>query len=545
MTLTNGSLITNNKTITLNNAAFIDNGSAARSLTLGTSVITVNAWTLNNTAQGPLTLSAASSTIIVIDTGQFYGSTNAQTYGTVNLVGSSHVITGTSLTIGTLTRTPTTPTKTDILSFASNVTVSGTFTVSNGATVTNRVLVQSNTIGTPRIITAAAISISNADFQDITGAGAATWDMSAASGGSGNCGGNAMKSLGDNAFTAATNTTYTSTISDNWSTVARWSVRVPLPQDTALFGACGTSRTLTQDMPRLGSVDFTSATWTTTFTFTDNIAYSVFGSFIFISGITFTPANVTTFRGRGSYTLDSGTLTWAKSIGLNAPGGTLTLLRDFGMGSTTSTGGISITIGTLSFVNGGNNYAFTGWGILSNGGTLTLGSAIHTITGPSGTIFSGAGTITASTGTLKFTGTLTGGITFDGHGKTYNNVWFSNGTNTNTITITGTNTFADFKDDGTGAHTIIFPDATTTVTSFTVSGLDGTHLITLAPTTTAFTLSDTTGTNSCSYVSISNSTAQGGAVWDAFLTNGCVNGGGNHGWIFSAATSGGNFLVFM
>jgi hypothetical protein len=44
--------------------------------------------------------------------------------------------------------------------------------VINGNSGVNRLLVKSDTLGTQRTITAATVSITNADFQDIKGAGA-------------------------------------------------------------------------------------------------------------------------------------------------------------------------------------------------------------------------------------------------------------------------------------------------------------------------------------------------------------------------------------
>lgn len=72
-----------------------------------------------------------------------------------------------------------------------------------------------------------------------------------------------MKALGSAAFTTAATCNWSS--GSTWST-ATWSNHsIPLPQDTATFTTAGTV-TITQDMPRIGSVDFTGSsnkTWTT------------------------------------------------------------------------------------------------------------------------------------------------------------------------------------------------------------------------------------------------------------------------------------------
>jgi hypothetical protein len=66
-----------------------------------------------------------------------------------------------------------------------NSVVTGTFTVTGNSTV-NRVIVRSTAPGTPRTITAGAVSLTNVDFKDITGAGAAAWHGTSV----GNLGGN-------------------------------------------------------------------------------------------------------------------------------------------------------------------------------------------------------------------------------------------------------------------------------------------------------------------------------------------------------------------
>lgn len=67
------------------------------------------------------------------------------------------------------------------------------------------------------------------------------------------------------------------------------STRVPLPQDTLHFDSSSFdsgSKVITQNMPRIGSIDFTGATNTPTFT--TSTTASVFGSLTLISGMTLT-----------------------------------------------------------------------------------------------------------------------------------------------------------------------------------------------------------------------------------------------------------------
>ena len=103
-----------------------------------------------------------------------------------------------------------------------------------------------------------------------------------------------MKALGTAAFTAAATCNWSA--GSTWST-ATWSNHsIPLPQDTATFTTAGTV-TITQDMPRIGSVDFSTVsgakTWTT------STACSVFGSINLTNLTTLTASTQDyTFEGR-------------------------------------------------------------------------------------------------------------------------------------------------------------------------------------------------------------------------------------------------------
>jgi hypothetical protein len=83
---------------------------------------------------------------------------------------------------------------------------------------------------------------------------------------------------------------------------------------------------------------------------------------------------------------------------------------------------------------------------------------------------------------------------------------------------------------------------TSTFTNWNASG-ESTRLLTIGSVTAAsHTLSKASGNVSADYLSISRSTATGGAIWDAGANS--TNGGNNLGWIgFSPAT--GNINMFM
>lgn len=400
-----------------------------------------------------------------------------------------------------------------------NIVVSHTFVVA-GTSATARAYIRSSTIGTQETITITGTtgnSYQYVDFRDINLYDAAgTVDLSAITGGSGDCGGNSGIT-----FTPGANQFWykASGAANSWATAGNWYLgtggtggagRVPLPQDTAIFddlsfGAAG--MTITQNMPRIPTTTFAGVDGlhpvANTPTFTTSTAASVFGSLTLVAGMTLTASTQTyTFEGRGSYTLTSGGKTWAKAMTLNAPGGTLTLAD-----ALTSATGVALTItnGTLS--NGTTNIISFGRISVGTTGTIALGSATHLLTG-TGTVFTGTGAITAGTYTLKITDTSNTAITFAGAAKTYNNVWFDRGASTATNTITGLNTYTSFKDTGTAAHTNIFPNGTTNIGTLDLSGAGSGHNITLQAGSGTATL-NVTNSPDLTYITLTNTIVTG------------------------------------
>ena len=515
ITHTAGVLDTNGQTVTC--GTFTAGTSTYRVLTLGASTINCStSWSASTPTN--IVFSGGSSTIVVTGANGFDG--GGLTYGTVNYL-SSGSVTGTN-TFANLTISPATPAKTDSFVINNNITITGTFTVSDGATVTNRVLISGPGIGRQITITATAISISNADFRDIKGAGAASWDMSAASGGSGNYGGNSMKALGDSAFTTAVDQHWTNVNDGSWSNSANWTSRVPLPQDDVYLDCSfGTAKTVTADMPVLGkNINWTGATWTTSLTFTGSTNFSCFGSFTLISGITYT-ANTSglTLAGRGAYTIDNKTVTIDQPVTVNAPGGTYTMAANLTLNTsrtltvtqgTFDTSSYVLSTGLLSLVTGANGIS----------ATLNLNAGTHLLTG-TGTVFSATSllatsVLNAGTSTLKITDTSATGITV-ANAKILNNVWFSRGTSTAINTISNSGIFNDFKDDGSVGHTITFTaNIVVGVTTFTVTGTSSKVITLLSGTTNfKFTLLAKTGTITCDYMIIRDSLVGGGATWNA------------------------------
>jgi hypothetical protein len=241
---------------------------------------------------------------------------------------------------------------------------------------------------------------------------------------------------------------------------------------------------------------------------------SLKGNLVLGSGMTVVGGglNLITFSGTsGTQTLTSNGVDLNRRLVIDGVGGTLQLVDALLIADSGITSDILLTNGTF---NANNQNVTVGQVSSNNSNTrvLTMGSGTWTITG-SGNVWNLA-TITGltfnkNTANIKFTDTTNTASTFAGGGLTYNNVWFSRGASTATNTITGANTYADFKDDGSEAHTIVFPNATSTFTSFTVNGSAG-KLITLARTggSGTFTLDLTGGGRvDVNYISVTTSAA--------------------------------------
>lgn len=339
-------------------------------------------------------------------------------------------------------------------------------------------------------------------------------------------------------FTTAVDQHWISSSGGSWSNVAKWTSRIPLSQDNVFFDvAFGTAQVITADMPRMGkNIDFTSATWTTSLTLTPSVVMRNFGNVTLIAGLTWTDTtNTLNLYARGSITVTGNGVTIGAPIFIGVlAANTVTLGSDLIVAPLRT---LNVFLGKLNVSV--SNYAITA-GLISVGasGTLTLGSNTHTLTG-TGVVMTMSGTLTASTGTVKITDTSATGITFGGGSKVWNNILWSRGSSTAINTITGTNTFADFSDVGSAAHTITFPNVSTTCTTFNVNG-HSKALITLIRTGASgtFTISVATGAVQCTWVVLSNSTGSGGATFAAINS---TDGGTNTGWLFSWP----DFLDFM
>jgi hypothetical protein len=536
LTLTSGTLDTNGKTIAA--GAFSLSNSNTRVLTLGASVITLTGaapWT-SSTLTG-LTVSANTATITCSGASAVFA-----TGGTLNLNGASVAFTGAGTavmgggTLANLTRTGTAA-KSDILQVTNNITVTGTLTINGNSTI-NRVLFQSSTVGSARTITAAAVSMSNVDVMDITGAGAASWNLSAITGGSGDCGGNSGIT-----FTTAT-TNYRRGAGGNWSALTGWantpggtasSGRIPLPQDTVVVDASATA-TVTADMPRLGKdLSFTGfvGTWSVS-----SAPNALFGSLTLVAGMTLSGSQPLTFAGRSACTLTTAGKTFGFTNTLSAPGGTLTLQDAW---TITGASGLSVTGGTLAL----NGFTVTTTLFFSTG------SVTRAVTGPGGlALTSTAATTIAniSSAGLTLSGDMDIAVTtasannrtIAGSGLSYGVLTYTVAASTGTLILTGDNTWAGWTINGGHAITVT-ASSVQKIGAWNVNGSAG-NLVTITSDAagTAFQLRPVATSPlpfSSDYLSLKDSTAQsasggsGNGLWYAGTHSTDVSG--NTGWLFS------------
>lgn len=335
-------------------------------------------------------------------------------------------------------------------------------------------------------------------------------------------------------------TNWSATSNTNWAATSGGSNNqsVPGSSDDVFFDSVGVNASGTSNVDAnftLVSLNFAPATgsFTGTLTGSNNITISktsAGGDLKFSSGMTCSYSGLFTFLGAATHALTSN--------------GNTTLVCPFKVQGTTSvvqqqdalvtTGAVTLTGttggNTMEWQTNGNN--LTCASITPTGaGTKKLtcsGSEIITLTG-TGTVFTSVTTFTAASSTIKITDSSATGKTFAGGGAAYNNLWISMSAGTATVTLTGANTFANIKDDGTGAHTIILPASTTTTATSLTSPNAGVITLNSSSAGTAATLSIASGDVAVTGWTIKDSTVSGGARFTAWLS---TNVSGNTGWTF-------------
>jgi hypothetical protein len=234
--------------------------------------------------------------------------------------------------------------------------------------------------------------------------------------------------------------------------------------------------------------------------------------------ITGTPVVNVTSTGSSAISLNPGALSEANSISFNFTGGTYAL--------------VFFTTGAAV-----RNVDFTGYA-----GTLSAISSSATIYG--NLKLSTGMTLTASANAMSFSAT-SGTQTITSNAKTMDFPIGISGSSLTTVTCADALTLGS-----TRALTFLYgtlklaAGTTSTVGSFVTGTTTLKYLQSTTPGTQA-TISDASGTNTVTYLSIQDSAAIGGATWTATAATN-VDAGNNTGWTFAAPSgSNSNFLMFF
>jgi hypothetical protein len=418
ITLTAGSLDMNGQTITAGGVN--STNSNTRSLTLGAAAISVgcnggNLWNLTTTTG--LTFSAGTSTITVganSDNVNFAG--GGLSYNNVIFTNGARCgITGVN-TFANLSITANLSFHPTIINLQANQIVSGlfTFTGISGASQ-YRPMLWTSTLDTQFTLTAASVSLSYCNFQNIIGAGAATWSGTSVGDGQNNTG---------IAFATPVTKYWVATSGGNWNAPTSWSTSsggssgadMPLPQDNVIFDAnsiSSTGKTITaQDLWLGNNLDFSAVTNTPALNLSlGNYSFGPFGN-LTLGTMTFSGSGGLAVYGRGVQTFKNNGVTISASITIQGAGsGSYTLQDDLVCTNTfTQNNGTfnannhNVTIKSLTSSNSNVRALQMGSGtwVLSGTGTIwnTSSNTNLTISGQTSTV--APNDTSASTKTFSF-----------------------------------------------------------------------------------------------------------------------------------------------
>jgi len=488
-------------------------------------IFTFNAGTSNvlitlNNFFGSQSLTGSSTNLVTFYNLSIRASTSQQNS---NNNYDTTTISGLGFTFNDLTFTASSFFVTSPINLGCNLTVNGTFTSNGIASPRSSTFIRTSAIGTTRTITAAAASVSNTDFQDITIAGAvAPLTVS----GGGDCGGNSGIT-----FPSPKTVYWNLSGTRSWGATA-WAAssggspadaNFPLAQDTAIFDNAGAAGTVQVPcFTNLPNLDMTGRSTAMTLSFTDGGVkdYYCNGDFKLSSAITFSTIDSApmVFQNRGtSKSITSAGKTF-QSLIINSIGGSVTLNDNLTLAGTAQfilTAGFSLRYGTFN----ANNQNITLTGATGTNVSLSDTTATRILNMGSGTwALSGTGnvwnvssatglTFNRNTSTISFANTSTTARTFVGAGLTYYNLNIGGATGISTTTITGANTFNQISSTKTVAHTLSFA-ADQTITNWALSGSIG-NLATINSNTvnTARTLTITNRTSGIDYLDVRDITA--------------------------------------
>jgi sugar lactone lactonase YvrE len=361
------------------------------------------------------------------------------------------------------------------LSIAADQTVSGTLTCA-GTSVIQRAFVRSDTIGTTRTITAAAVSATDCDFRDITIAGAASPISPTRAGDCGNNSGITFP-VAKNCYRVGTGTSNSSWQETQWSDTSGGTPNVvffPLAQDTAIINNdLVFTGALAIGAFNIGSIECSARTTGITLNFNSQATY--YGSLTLGSGVTVSSTAVQTFSGRGTQTFTSAGKTITFPLTVDKPAGAFELGDAF-----TSSNLITHTRGTFD-AKTYNLTCATFSSTVGNVRTINMGSGLWTLSG-TGTVWTTSVitnlTLNKGTADILLSNTTTTARRFiGGVGILYNKFTIGGATVTSTLTLDN-GTFTELASTKTVAHTIRINTNFLAVDTWSVTGTSG-NLVTV------------------------------------------------------------------
>jgi hypothetical protein len=551
---TNGSFDTGNFNLT--SLAFSSSNSNDRTIILGSSTVTLSGS--NPIAFGidtNLAFNAGTSSVVLTNTGSLVNTGAGVTFYDVSFTSTSatlHRIVGANI-FNNLSVTGRTSAGLCDFQLSANQTINGTLTLSAGGDGTCRTFVQSNTIGTTRTLTCAVFSGTDADFRDITIAGAAAPVSGTRLG---DCKGNSGITFG------AAKTVYWNSpfANQSWSS-GYFALSIgggtsadnfPLAQDTFVVPSSsptsGGSVTINAAY-NIGTIDMSART-SNTMTLASSVQPSIYGDVVTGTGVTYSGTGRMIFAGRTTQQFTSAGRTYVGAITVDSPSGSL-VLQDALIMSTSSSSVLTLNQGT--FDANGYNVTLSGTSsAFSNSGTLVrtaaIGSGTWTLAGSATAWSSPVSTNLTVTGTGTISLTSASAKTFAGGGISYSGITLDQG-GAGTLTISGNNTFANITNSysATGATTIAMGTTTQTVGSFTASGEAG-RVLTVqgtsasSPATLVFSGSGQATAPTTDYLTITGVRAYSlDTTWYAGANS---TNNGSLGWYFEAG-GGGPISVFI
>lgn len=438
-----GTFSTNNQTVS---TGTMDAIGGSGTLTFGSSAISATFWQVRNFK----TITANTATVTLSNASSSFDNNHVAgtNYNGMSVIqsGSGTCVLGPSgggggpITLANYTRTGS-ASKIDALSIGTtSLTCTGTFTA-NGNSVTNRLIVQSSTLGTARTITAATVSMSNVDFADITGAGAATW--------SGTSIGNALGNSGITFTTPVTRYCVSTGGAIDLDSTTMWATTsggasgasVPLCHDDVVFDANSAATNNRLNQTRFCRNLTVTSGFIRSLTATNPTANTIYGDVVFganMTGLGNSSSGHWQLSGRGAQTIQMNGASFSNTsssglVSIITPSGSYSMQDAF----SGSSGTLNVQAGTLNT----NNYSITIPSFLANQGalarTVNLGTSIVTVS----TWTASGVTLNASSSTIVIAKASTASRTFGGGGLTYGTLNYTVANSPGTLAITGANTF--------------------------------------------------------------------------------------------------------